>query len=155
MHGDLFDNVIQHARWLAYLGDYIYSLLLRINLIFNWVRNKLNLPYWSLSQYLKHQVKSAVSFISAFETAMVTETRRRNCDGVVCGHIHKPEIRQIDGILYANDGDWVESLSALVEHHDGTLELLDWQNATPRTEFQLATVSKDVSGLAFEPVSKP
>lgn len=155
VHGDLFDNVIQHARWLAYLGDYSYTLLLRINLIFNWVRNKLNLPYWSLSQYLKHRVKSAVSFISAFETAMITETRRRNCDGVVCGHIHKPEIRQIDGILYANDGDWVESLSALVEHHDGTLELLDWQNATPRTEFQLATVNKDVSGLAFEPVTKP
>jgi UDP-2,3-diacylglucosamine pyrophosphatase LpxH len=103
--------------------------LLRLNQILNKLRLTLNLPYWSLSQYLKHRVKSAVSFISAFETVMVTETRRRNCDGVICGHIHKPEIREFEGILYANDGDWVESLSALVEHHDGKLELLNWQNA--------------------------
>ena len=129
VHGDLFDNVIQHARWLAYLGDRAYTLLLALNRSLNSIRNLLNMPYWSLSQYLKHRVKSAVSFISAFETAMLTEARRRDCDGVVCGHIHKPEMREIDGILYANDGDWVESLSALVEHHDGRLELLDWQNA--------------------------
>ena len=86
------------------------------------------MPYWSLAQYLKHRVKSAVSFISAFETAMLTEARRRKCDGVVCGHIHKPEMREVNGLLYLNDGDWVESLSALVEHHDGRLELIDWQN---------------------------
>lgn len=129
VHGDLFDSVIQHARWLAYIGDHAYSILLRLNQILNKLRLTLNLPYWSLSQYLKHRVKSAVSFISAFETVMVTETRRRNCDGVICGHIHKPEIREFEGILYANDGDWVESLSALVEHHDGKLELLNWQNA--------------------------
>ena len=129
VHGDLFDGVIQHARWLAYLGDRAYTLLLKLNGLVNSIRTLLNLPYWSLSQYLKHRVKSAVSFISAFETAMLTETRRRGCDGVVCGHIHKPEMREVEGLLYANDGDWVESLSALVEHQDGTLELLDWQNA--------------------------
>ena len=95
------------------------------------------MPYWFLSQYLKHRVKSAVSFISAFETAMLTEVRRRNCDGVVCGHIHKPEMREVDGLIYANDGDWVESLSALVEHHDGTLELLDWQNAERTQTWQV------------------
>jgi len=137
VHGDLFDNVIQHARWLAYLGDRAYTLLLVLNRFLNRIRNLLNMPYWSLSQYLKHRVKSAVSFISAFETAMLTETRRRDCDGVVCGHIHKPEMREIDGILYANDGDWVESLSALVEHHDGRLELLDWQHAEATITWQV------------------
>ncbi|MGB1872939.1 MAG: UDP-2,3-diacylglucosamine diphosphatase [Candidatus Puniceispirillaceae bacterium] len=137
VHGDLFDNVIQHARWLAYLGDRAYTLLLRLNRLLNGIRNLLNMPYWSLSQYLKHRVKSAISFISAFETAMLTETRRRRCDGVVCGHIHKPEMREVDGVLYANDGDWVESLSALVEHHDGRLELLDWQHAETTTTWQI------------------
>ena len=126
VHGDLFDNVLQHARWLAYIGDSAYSSLLVANRFFNKIRQAFNRPYWSLSQYLKLKVKSAVSFISAFEVAMVTEARRRNCDGVVCGHIHKPEIRTIDGILYLNDGDWVESISALVEHTDGQLEILDW-----------------------------
>lgn len=129
VHGDLFDGVIQHARWLAYVGDRAYTLLLKLNSVMNRIRILLNMPYWSLSQYLKHRVKSAVSFISAFEKAMLTETRRRGCDGVVCGHIHKPEMREVDGLIYANDGDWVESLSALVEHYDGTLELIDWQNA--------------------------
>lgn len=128
VHGDLFDGVIQHARWLAYVGDRAYTLLLKLNRVVNRIRILLNMPYWSLSQYLKHRVKSAVSFISAFEKAMLTETRRRGCDGVVCGHIHKPEMREVDGLIYANDGDWVESLSALVEHYDGTLELIDWQN---------------------------
>lgn len=137
VHGDLFDNVIHHARWLAYLGDRAYTLLLRLNRLLNGIRNLLNMPYWSLSQYLKHRVKSAISFISAFETAMLTETRRRRCDGVVCGHIHKPEMREVDGVLYANDGDWVESLSALVEHHDGRLELLDWQHAETTTTWQI------------------
>jgi len=126
VHGDLFDHVIQHARWLAYVGDHAYGVLLKLNRLLNKIRNWLNLPYWSLSQYLKLRVKSAVSFISAFEHVMVTETRRRNCDGIVCGHIHKPELRYIDDILYANDGDWVESISALVEHTDGKLELVDW-----------------------------
>ena len=138
VHGDLFDNVIQHARWLAYLGDRAYVLLLKLNRLVNGIRTALNMPYWSLSQYLKHRVKSAVSFISAFERAMITEARRRNCDGVVCGHIHKPEMREVDGLLYANDGDWVESLSALVEHHDGRLELIDWQNAEKTVTWSVA-----------------
>ena len=138
VHGDLFDNVIQHARWLAYLGDRAYVLLLKLNRLVNGIRTALNMPYWSLSQYLKHRVKSAVSFISAFERAMINEARRRNCDGVVCGHIHKPEMREVYGLLYANDGDWVESLSALVEHHDGRLELIDWQNAGKTVTWSVA-----------------
>jgi UDP-2,3-diacylglucosamine pyrophosphatase LpxH len=126
MHGDLFDGVVQHARWLAYVGDSLYEFILKLNSHFNSLRARLGLPYWSLSRYLKLKVKRAVSFISDFESAVVREARKRGVDGVVCGHIHHAELRMMDGILYANDGDWVESLSALVEHHDGRLELLDW-----------------------------
>jgi UDP-2,3-diacylglucosamine pyrophosphatase LpxH len=126
VHGDLFDGVIQHAKWLAYLGDTAYTLILLLNRWFNRVRAKLGFNYWSLSQYLKHQVKNAVNFISQFEKVMTDEARRRGCDGVVCGHIHKAEIREIDGVLYCNDGDWVESLSALVETYDGELKIVYW-----------------------------
>jgi UDP-2,3-diacylglucosamine pyrophosphatase LpxH len=126
VHGDLFDGVIQHAKWLAYLGDTLYTLILLLNRWFNRARTRLGLNYWSLSQYLKHQVKNAVNFISQFEHVMTDEARRRGCDGVVCGHIHKAEIRDIDGVLYCNDGDWVESLSALVETLDGELQIVYW-----------------------------
>lgn len=125
-HGDLFDGVMQHARWLAYVGDNAYSLVLYLNRWFNTIRIKLGFPYWSLSQYLKHQVKNAVNFISAFEHVMTEEAKHRQCDGVVCGHIHKAEIRNINGILYCNDGDWVESLTALVEDFEGNLQIIHW-----------------------------
>ncbi|KWF90738.1 UDP-2,3-diacylglucosamine hydrolase [Burkholderia diffusa] len=126
VHGDLFDGVIQHAKWLAYLGDTLYTLILVLNRWFNRIRSRLGFQYWSLSQYLKHQVKNAVNFISQFEIVMTDEARRRGCDGVVCGHIHKAEIRDIDGVLYCNDGDWVESLSALVETMEGELKIVYW-----------------------------
>jgi UDP-2,3-diacylglucosamine pyrophosphatase LpxH len=126
VHGDLFDGVIQCAKWLAYLGDSAYETLLKINSRFNSLRARLGLPYWSLSKYVKLKVKRAVSFVSDFEHAVVREARRRNVQGVVCGHIHHAELRMIDGILYCNDGDWVESLTALVENLDGSLEILDW-----------------------------
>lgn len=125
-HGDLFDGVMQHARWLAYVGDNAYSLVLYLNRWFNAIRIKLGFPYWSLSQYLKHQVKNAVNFISAFEHVMTEEAKHRQCDGVVCGHIHKAEIRDINGILYCNDGDWVESLTALAEDFEGNLQVIHW-----------------------------
>jgi UDP-2,3-diacylglucosamine pyrophosphatase LpxH len=125
-HGDLFDGIVQHARWLAIVGDSLYTLTLAFNHWYNRVRVKLGRPYWSLSQYLKHKVKNAVSFISDFEHALIAEARRRGYDGVVCGHIHKAEIREVDGLVYCNDGDWVESLTALVEHADGKLEIVHW-----------------------------
>ncbi|HCN31553.1 MAG TPA: UDP-2,3-diacylglucosamine hydrolase, partial [Rhodobiaceae bacterium] len=128
VHGDKFDGIMQHARWVAHIGDFAYTTLLVINNHLNAIRRLFKLPYWSLSQYLKHKVKGAVSFISTYEKVMVTQTKRKGCDGVVCGHIHKAEIRDIDGILYANDGDWVESLSALVEHDDGRLEIIYWDH---------------------------
>ena len=125
-HGDLFDGVIQYAPWLAYLGDRLYTMVLAANVWFNRARARMGLGYWSLSQYLKHKVKDAVSFITAFEDALIKEARRRGFDGVVCGHIHKAQMREVDGILYCNDGDWVESLTALVEHQDGRLEVITY-----------------------------
>ncbi len=125
-HGDFFDGVVQCAKWLALVGDWAYTLTLRLNVQFNRLRARLGLPYWSLSNYLKQRVKRAVSYISDFESALAREARIRGMDGVVCGHIHHAEMREIDGILYANDGDWVESLTALCEHADGRLEILDW-----------------------------
>ena len=128
VHGDLFDSVMLHARWLAYLGDWIYTILLKVNRRLNAVRQLLGLPYWSMSQYLKHKVKNAVNFISDFERVMTEEARRRGCDGVVCGHIHKAEVREINGLLYCNDGDWVESLTALAEDFDGKIHLIHWRS---------------------------
>ncbi|RQO57360.1 UDP-2,3-diacylglucosamine hydrolase [Paucibacter sp. KBW04] len=128
-HGDLFDGVIQCAKWLAHLGDTAYEITLKLNRYLNHLRAKFGLPYWSLSKYLKLKVKRAVSYVSDFEVAVAREARKRGVQGVVCGHIHHAEMRDIDGILYCNDGDWVESLTALVEHADGTLEILDWSAA--------------------------
>jgi UDP-2,3-diacylglucosamine pyrophosphatase LpxH len=124
-HGDLFDGVVQCAKWLAHVGDRMYGLTLRLNRHFNSLRARLGLPYWSLSGYLKKKVKRAVSYVGDYEVAVAREARRRGVQGVVCGHIHHAELREIDGIVYANDGDWVESLTALVEHADGRLEIVD------------------------------
>jgi len=124
-HGDLYDGVIQCARWLAYLGDNLYEFTLKVNSWLNSVRARMGLPYWSLSRYLKMKVKRAVSYVSEFEQALAREARRRGVQGVVCGHIHHAEMRTIDGILYCNDGDWVESLTALIEHPDGTLSIYE------------------------------
>ncbi|WP_295761030.1 UDP-2,3-diacylglucosamine diphosphatase [Undibacterium sp.] len=126
LHGDRFDGVIACAKWLAYVGDSLYTMILKFNQVLNTWRARLGLPYWSLSQYLKLKVKNAVSYISSFENALADEARKRGLDGVICGHIHKAEIRDIDGITYCNDGDWVESLSALVEDANGALRLVSW-----------------------------
>ncbi len=126
LHGDQFDMVVQNVKWLAFVGDYAYRLALTLNTAFNFVRRKLGFPYWSLSAYLKHKVKNAVAYIGTFEQAVADEARRRGVDGVICGHIHHAEMRDFDGVLYVNDGDWVESCTALVEHEDGQLEILRW-----------------------------
>ena len=125
-HGDEFDGVVQHAKWLAFLGDWSYRTVLMLNTWFNLVRRRMGFGYWSLSAYLKVKVKNALQFIENFETAVAEEARRRGVDGVICGHIHKAEMREIQGVTYINDGDWVESCTALVEHLDGRLEILEW-----------------------------
>jgi UDP-2,3-diacylglucosamine pyrophosphatase LpxH len=126
IHGDAFDGMVADMRWLARLGSVAYESALLVNTAVNRVRHRLGLGYWPISQFLKDQVKAAVNFIDNFERSLAAEARRRAVCGVVCGHVHKPEMRQIEGVLYLNDGDWVESCSALVEHGDGRLELLDW-----------------------------
>ncbi len=126
MHGDEFDSVVRYAKLLAHLGDRAYDLALSLNAIFNFVRRRLGYPYWSLSQWLKLQVKGAVAAIDRFEEALAVHARKEGYDGVVCGHIHHAEMRTVSGVLYLNTGDWVESCTALVEHEDGRLELLDW-----------------------------
>jgi UDP-2,3-diacylglucosamine pyrophosphatase LpxH len=126
LHGDQFDGIVKYAKWLAFVGDRAYNAALSMNLWFNIARRRLGFGYWSLSAYLKHKVKNAVEYISNYEHAVVAEARRRGVDGVICGHIHTAEIRQFDDIVYCNDGDWVESCTALVEHLDGTFEILRW-----------------------------
>ncbi len=138
IHGDAFDSVVKYARWLAFLGDRAYVALIRVNTLFNRARRLLGYPYWSLSAYLKYKVKNAVSFIARFEEALAEAARRRNVDGVVCGHIHHAEIRRFGEILYINDGDWVESCSAVVEHPDGALEIVRWWSSHDRDEARRA-----------------
>ena len=144
LHGDKFDGVVRFAPWLAKLGDTAYELSMALNTTVNRVRRFFHLPYWSLSAYLKYRVKKAVEFISHFEDAVVREAKQRNCQGVICGHIHTPDDREIDGIHYLNDGDWVESCTALVEHLDGRFEIIEWNKITlPQTESTHAHPDRD------------
>jgi len=146
-HGDLFDGVVQCAKWLAYLGDSLYEFTLKLNRRLNSQRARMGLPYWSLSKYLKLKVKRAVSYVSDFENAVAREARKRGVQGVVCGHIHHAELRDIDGILYANDGDWVESLTALAEQADGTLLILNWAEQMAERGASTSPDRVEVTGL--------
>jgi UDP-2,3-diacylglucosamine pyrophosphatase LpxH len=126
VHGDLFDGITRLAPWISFLGDRAYDVLISLNSTFNRIRNRLGFGYWSLSQYLKQRVKRAMDFMFRFENNLSDYCRRRGFDGVICGHIHRAEIKVINGIRYMNDGDWVESCTALVEHHDGRWEIVTW-----------------------------
>jgi UDP-2,3-diacylglucosamine pyrophosphatase LpxH len=146
LHGDQFDGVVLYAKWLAFLGDSAYTLLLKLNAIVNWVRRRRGLPYWSLSAHLKKKVKNAVQFISSFEDAVAHEAHERGVDGVVCGHIHSAEIRRIGTVTYYNDGDWVESCTALVEHADGAMEIINWADRKrDEADMRAATVSERIT----------
>lgn len=126
IHGDKYDTIVKYHKWVAFLGDSAYTMSLWANRIFNSIRKKLGLPYWSLSAFLKHKVKHAHSFIKEFEDALAHECKQRKLDGVVCGHIHHAEIRDIGNITYHNSGDWVESCSALIEDFDGNITIVKW-----------------------------
>jgi UDP-2,3-diacylglucosamine pyrophosphatase LpxH len=133
LHGDEFDQVTRYHRWIAILGDHAYAMLVRLNIGLSWLRRTLGIPgYWSLAGYAKRKVKSAVSFIFDFEAAVARHARERGVVGVICGHIHAAAIREIDGIVYLNCGDWVDSCTAIVEHFDGRMELVAWSKR-PKT----------------------
>jgi UDP-2,3-diacylglucosamine pyrophosphatase LpxH len=153
-HGDQFDGVIEHARWLAFVGDWGYRMLLAANTAINRARRRFGFGYWSFSAAVKVKVKNALQFIESFEQAVAAEARRRGVDGVICGHIHKAEMRTIDGVVYINDGDWVESCTAVVEHADGRFEILDWSRRLdvrqPRREVKALPALAPVHAL--EPV---
>jgi UDP-2,3-diacylglucosamine pyrophosphatase LpxH len=132
LHGDEFDVVTRYHKWLAILGDHTYAFLVRINVMLSWLRRHLGVSgYWSLAGYAKRKVKSAVSFIYDFEESVVRDVKSRGCDGVICGHIHAATIKQIDGVTYLNCGDWVDSCTAIVEHFDGRMELIEWGASAP------------------------
>ena len=125
-HGDEFDGLVRHAGRAAIAGDLGYRAIIRLNTAISALRRRFHFGYWSLSAYLKTRSRRALAYVEAFEGLLAAEAARRGLDGVICGHIHKSALREIDGITYANDGDWVESCTALVEHADGRLEILDW-----------------------------
>jgi UDP-2,3-diacylglucosamine pyrophosphatase LpxH len=126
VHGDLFDGITRLAPWISFLGDRAYDMVLSLNTKFNWVRHRLGFGYWSLSKYLKIKVKKSVDFIFQFERNLSDYCKKRGFDGVICGHIHHAEIKNVNGMIYMNDGDWVESMTALVEHSDGKWEIIHW-----------------------------
>lgn len=142
MHGDEFDAIMLSHRWLAHAGDFAYGALMGLNRWVNALRRRFGMPYWSLSKHAKHKVKNAVEFISRFEEIVAEEAGKRGVDGVVCGHIHTAEIRDIEGIEYYNDGDWVEGCTALVEHFDGRMEILHWADEIAARETEPVQVSK-------------
>jgi UDP-2,3-diacylglucosamine pyrophosphatase LpxH len=127
LHGDEFDQVTRYHRWIAVLGDHTYAALVRLNVLLSWLRRTLGFPgYWSLAGYAKRKVESAVDFVFGFEEAVARHALERRVDGVICGHIHVAAIRDVHGVRYVNCGDWVDSCTAILEHADGSLELVRW-----------------------------
>lgn len=149
-HGDIFDTITTNLQWLAHIGDIGYTFLLWLNKFYNQFRAWRGKPYYSLSQAIKSKVKLAVNYVSNFETQLADLARSKGCDGIICGHIHQPIIRDIDGINYMNSGDWVESLSALVEDKDGNWKLLYYEakNDNEHDDFEpLETTNYDIATL--------
>ena len=151
LHGDQFDSVVLYAKWLAFLGDSAYEFLLKANRVVNFFRRRFGLPYWSLAAHMKKRVKNAVSFISKFEEVVARAAAERHVDGVVCGHIHSAEIREFGDIIYYNDGDWVESCTALVEHEDGRIEIIDWAERKRIEAMEAAARPERATNLALVP----
>jgi UDP-2,3-diacylglucosamine pyrophosphatase LpxH len=154
VHGDEFDLVIQNHKWLVFFGDAVYAVILRVNRGLNWVRRRLGRPYWSLAAVVKGQAKKAVEALCGFEAAILAGARARGADGVVCGHIHHAEMKTVDGLLYVNDGDWVDSCTALVEDFDGRLELIRW--APPPTAGETEPDGTDATAArSRRPAARP
>jgi len=148
IHGDEFDSVVMTNKWLVYFGDRLYENIIVFNRYYNYLRRNLGFPYWSLSNFLKMRAKKAVQYIENFENAVIHEAKRRGVDGVVCGHIHHPAMKQVDGVTYANTGDWVENCTAVVENKNGHLEILQWANIHELETQRLPEVSAATSKAA-------
>jgi UDP-2,3-diacylglucosamine pyrophosphatase LpxH len=152
VHGDEFDQITRYHRWLAVLGDHAYALVVRLNALLSWTRRRLGISgYWSLSGYAKRMVKDAVSFIFEFEQSVAHYVKQRDVDGVICGHIHAAAIKELDGVTYVNCGDWVDSCTAIVEHHDGHLELIEWGVTQRANQRDAAAPAMAVEPAAEEP----
>ena len=147
-HGDEFDTVVKHHRWLAILGGRAYDKLVTINRLVNAVRSWFGMPYWSFAGAVKRRVKQAVKFVNRFEVLLSREAKRLGVDGVVCGHIHNPVIREVDGLLYCNTGDWIENCTALVEHPSGELELLFMHKLVARDTDKISDATADDLAMA-------
>ncbi len=146
VHGDMFDGLMRPSRkWLMFFGDHLYALLIGANTRLNALRRWLGMPYWSLSKALKTRTKRAMNYILNFEEEVAAYCRRKDLDGAICGHIHVAEMRTINGITYMNDGDWVESCTALAEHHDGRWELIEYHNSK-----EMALAPSKASAPRFE-----
>jgi len=152
LHGDVFDGVVKNMVFLAHLGDLGYALLLRLNRAYNWFRALRGKEYFSLSKAIKARVKQAVSFIGKFEEQVAALARNRGCVGAICGHIHTPADKTIDGIHYLNSGDWVESLTAIVEHLDGRFELIDFKDFAARFPLPRGEAADDTEPLPDAPL---
>ncbi len=141
LHGDKYDTVVRNVKFIALLGDWAYDFAIFLNRYISHVRRYFNYPYWSFSAFAKSKVKRAVNFISAFESAVVADAKQQKVDAVLCGHIHQPAMREIEGIAYLNTGDWVESCTAILEHADGRLDLVQ-STSSMELEFALPTRAK-------------
>jgi UDP-2,3-diacylglucosamine pyrophosphatase LpxH len=128
VHGDMFDGLMAatSGKFIMHIGDRLYDVLVRLNDWYAWFRSKLGLDYWSMSAWIKKNTKQAVGYVLNFEGLLADYCKAKGYDGIICGHIHTPCMKDINGITYMNDGDWVESCTALVEHHDGTWEMIYW-----------------------------
>ncbi|ACA19271.1 metallophosphoesterase [Methylobacterium sp. 4-46] len=155
IHGDQFDLVVRHAKWLALLGDGAYTAALFVNTHLNWARRRLGLTYWSLSAWAKLKVKNAVNFIGRFEELLAAEARRAGADGVICGHIHHAANREIEGLRYLNTGDWVESCTAIVEHYDGRMEVIRFAEMRAEASGARRVLPRPEPVAAVEPLSVP
>jgi UDP-2,3-diacylglucosamine pyrophosphatase LpxH len=154
-HGDAFDQVTKYHRWAAVLGDHAYAVVVRMNALVSWIRRRLGIAgYWSLAGYAKRKVKSAVGFIYGFEESVARYVKERGVDGVICGHIHAAVIKEIEGITYINCGDWVDSCTAILEHSDGQMELVEWGAILPKSVASRASEPQSLPG-AGEGVSAP
>jgi UDP-2,3-diacylglucosamine pyrophosphatase LpxH len=147
LHGDKFDTVVRNIKWLAHLGDWACELAMFINRHLNIVRRMPGMSYWSFSAASKAKVKQAVSFIGAFEKAVIADARRQGAQVVICGHIHHATMRQVGPVLYTNCGDWVESRTAIAEHLDGRMELIRWDEVAERVQ-SAAPVSAELQPAA-------